>query len=956
MLSKPKRALELQAFIEELNQDILGIQSSARAYLEHGKRYAQKLDEYVNLMLGANVNRLRTLLMTQPVSTVASWNNERWQTWDASTAKEESFIRIGDLIETRTSGGFSMPAYVPFIGQGKTVIIRSGGNTVGHGTALLQSLVVRTALMLPHQASYTLLDPAGSGIAFPMRRYLPLVQENTGDVRRDLDQVIVNIQRIIETYLDASTTSFERVPQEIRVNERFHFVFVADFPNQYDRRAIEALQSIGNTGPAAGTYLFIHYNHNYELPRDMSMGSFKNAFYVDVESDRTFTDLNLRIRADPAPSADLQARLFQKLKDAKPPERILNWDDLVGLPESEWWQEQSTKIVETPIGARGGVDELKIWFGVNNDNQPCAHGMLGAMTGSGKSNLYHVLICGLAARYSPEELRLYLIDGKDGVEFQPYRHLPHAEVVSLRSSPELSRSVLAELIAEKERRNTIFARVGVNDFTSYRAKGEPEGKLPRILLLVDEYQELFEGDKDGIASNYLLQLSQQGRSAGIHMLLASQRFGAAGMLNQTGIFGNLHLLMAMQMKAADVQALTEFGRRGKALIATCDLPGKIVINDKGGDDNANIAGKVAYLYPERRDEILQTLIEKANSLPDDSLPRRVVFNGKAQPSLIDNPYFASLLRHSTWPTAQEFEEFARREIETGGLGIVDWFSAEHPRVAWLGQEFNVRGQAAIVLRRRVSEHALVVGGANAARYGMLSALIASLGVNTKPADTQFVIFDRSTAGSQWSNVLQTVYESVLLPAGFVAQFGREAPKIESILSTLISELDKRNNLGEEQMAHTSSIFVIMTELDGIEAMRRKGDSYGGMADSQLGEKLRRLYLEGSPLGIHLILSFAGVRPMANVIDERRGLINFRHRVALQMSEDESHTLARSRKASQLQIEGPTPICALYVDLENDRSVRFKPYSSDAPTVAQSESLIDQLHLIGKELAKRRHRK
>jgi S-DNA-T family DNA segregation ATPase FtsK/SpoIIIE len=953
MLPKPKRVGELQILIEKLNRDIRESQSKAKAYYEHGKRYAQRLGEYFNPLLGASNNRLKILLTSEPVSTFAGWGNERWQTWDVISAREESVIRIGDLTEPRTNGGFFIPAYIPFIGQGKTVIIKSGKNPT-QGAALLQSLIVRTALMLPHQTRFTLLDPAGAGIAFPMRRYLPQVQDSTGDVRRDLDQVVVSIQRIIETYLDASITSFERVPQEIRINERFSFVFAADFPNQYDRRAIEALQSIGNTGPAAGTYLFIHHNQNYELPRDMSMDGFKNAFYVEAEDGGTFTKLNLKAKIDSAPSADLQAQLFQKLKDAKPPERILDWDSLIGVSPSDWWQEKSTKIIETPVGARGGVDKLKLWFGVNNDNQPCAHGMLGAMTGSGKSNLYHVFISGLAVRYSPEELRLYLIDGKDGVEFQPYRHLPHAEVVSLRSSSELSRSVLAELITEKERRNSIFARVGVNDLASYRAKGEPEGKLPRILLLVDEYQELFEGDKDGLASNYLLQLSQQGRSAGIHMLLASQRFGASGMLNQTGIFGNLHLLMAMQMKAADVQALTEFGRRGKALIATCDLPGKIVINDKGGDDNANVTGKVAYIRPDRRDEILQILIEKANTLSDDSLPRRVVFNGKSQPSLTDNPYLVSLLRRPTWPTAQELEEFAREVVETGGLGIVDWFSAEHPRVVWLGQQFNVRGQAMVVFRRRVSENTLIVGGANAVRYGMLAALIASVSVNTRPAETEFVILDKSIAGSQWSGVLQAVYESVLLPAGFSAQFSKETSKVESYLTTLLDELDRRRNLSEEEIARTPSVFVVMTELDGIEAVRRKADSYGGMADSPLGEKLRRLYLEGSPLGIHLVLSFAGVRPMANVIDERRGLVNFRHRVALQMSEDESHTFARSRKASQLQIEGSTPICALYIDLENDKSVRFKPYSSDASIVAQNESLVDQLRTIGNELAERRN--
>lgn len=955
MLPKPKRIEELQNLIDQLSLDMHESQSKAQAYFEHGKRFAQKLDEHFNLLLRANHSRLETLLGKDPLSTFSGWNDERWQDWDVSSAKEETFIRIGDLTEQRTNGRFFIPAYIPFIGRGKTIIIRSNDNPA-QGANLLQSFVVRTALMLPHQARYTLLDPARAGIAFPMRRYLPQVQENTGDVRRDLDQVIVNIQRVIESYLDPSITSFERVPPEIRINERFSFVFAADFPNQYDRRAIEALQTIGNTGPVAGTYLFIHYDQNYELPRDMSMEGFKNAFYVEMDESGTFTKLNLKTKIDSAPSADLQAQLFQKLKDAKPPERILDWDSLAGVSPSEWWREKSIKIIETPIGARGGSEKLKLWFGLENDGQPCVHGMLGAMPGAGKSNLYHVLVAGLAVRYSPEELRLYLIDGKDGVEFQPYRHLPHAEVVSLRSSPELSRSVLEELVAEKERRNAIFVKAGVNDLTSYRAKGEPEGRLPRILLLVDEYQELFEGDKNGDASNYLLQLSQQGRSAGLHMLLGSQRFGAAGMLNQTGIFGNFHLRMAMKMTKSDIDALSEFGRRGKALIATCDLPGKIVINDKGGDDNANAAGKVAYLRPDRRDEILQTLMEKADALPDDSIPRRVVFNGKSQPSLTDNPYLVSLLRRVTWPTTQELEEFAREVVETGGLGIVDWFSAEHPRVVWLGQQFNVRGQAMVVFRRRVSENALIIGGANTARYGMLAALITSVSVNTKPAETEFVIFDKSIAGSQWSNVLQAVHESVLLPAGFSAQFSRETNKAEGYINALIGELDRRRKLSEGEMADTPSVFVIMTELDGIEAIRRKADSYGGMADSPLGEKLRRLYLEGSPLGIHLILSFAGVRPMANVIDERRGLINFRHRIALQMSEDESHTFARSRKASQLQVEGPTPICALYIDLENDKSVRFKPYSSDASTVAQNESLVDQLHVIGRELAvRRKHR-
>lgn len=948
------RISELEARIAGLTQEIRATEAKASALRQYGQLSAEKLRGYFASVLDANARRFEESLATRPLASVAGWGDPRWQSWDPDTSVAESLIRVGELVEQRSGGGLRVPGLVPFIGRNKTIVIGTSGNAAERGAALLQSLLIRTALMLPHQARYTLLDPAGHGIAFPMRRYLPQVQEYSGDVRRDLDQVIAQIQRIIENYIDASVTSYEAIPADLRVNEKFQFVFAADFPNRYDRRAIEALQSVGNTGPVAGTYLFIHYNRAHELPRDMGMNGFQNALFVNLDDNSQQTQLNLSLQPDAPPEAELQAVLFKALEDYKRQDPPLDWDKIVGLPEEQWWSGSSTKTIEAPIGVNGNGSRLGLWFGVNSDNRPCAHGMLGAMTGAGKSNLYHVLISGLAVRYSPEELRLYLIDGKDGVEFQPYRALPHAEVISLRSSPELSRSVLAELIAEKERRNEMFARVGVNDFMSYRTKGEPEGRLPRILLLVDEYQELFEGDKDAVASSQLLQLAQQGRSAGIHMLLASQSFGAAGMLHQTRIFGNFHLLLAMKMKADDVQALTQFGRKGKTYITNCDQTGKIVVNDQGGDDGANVAGKVAYLPPPRLDELLETLAEKSRTLPDESLPRRVVFNGKAQPSLTDNSYLSHLLRHESWLPPRELAEFARRPTEAGGLGVIDWFPEEHPHVAWLGQQFNVRGQAMMVFRRRVSENAVIVGGANAARYGMLAGILTSLAANLDPSHVRFAILDRSIPGSPWNGVLQAAAESLLAPAGFAARFTTDPAAAESLIGELAAELDRRKAIPEHELVGEPSLFVVMTELDGIEALRRKPDAYGGLTNSPGGENLRRLYVEGPPLGVHLILSFSGVRPMTNVIDERRGLINFRHRVALQMSEDDSHTLTRGRRASQLQLEGPTPVCALYVDVENDAAVRFKPYSIDAALVAQNESLVEQMRQIGAQLSHRRN--
>lgn len=947
MFKNTTRISELQNKIAELKAQIIEQTGQANSLHSYGKMQAALLGKHFATHLIANGNKAVEWWNEQSETQFHAWTSPKLALWNPSVAMSDQLppiIRVGTLNETKSDLSFVVPANAPFIGQGKTIIITGRQR----GLELLQSLVVRTALLMPHQARYTLLDPAGNGIAFPMRKDLPFVRDSVGDTARELQQIITDIQRIIRDYLSQSVKSFEQISFEQRLNERFQFVFAADFPNQYDRRAIEALQNIATTGPSAGVYLFIHWNQSHPLPRDMNMEGFKQAFYISADGDNRFTSLGLSLQLDQSPQADIQEKLFIKSRSIKAPERKIDWEQIAGISEQNWWTGSADQIIETSVGARGTGDKLNLWFGERGD-LPCAHGMLGAMTGAGKSNLYHVLIGGLAIRYNPAELRLYLIDGKDGVGFEAYRQLPHAEVVSLKTSPELSRSVLGELVAEKERRNAMFSRVGVSDFKSYRRKGQPEGLLPRILLLVDEYQELFEGDKDGVASSYLLQLAQQGRSAGIHMLLASQQFGAAGMLNQNNIFNNFHLRMAMKMTSAAVQSLVEFGRNGKSLIATCDLPGKIVVNDQGGDDNANLAGKVAFLSDDRRNQILMTLNKKAESLPDNTLPRRIIFSGKNQPNLLDNPDLNTLLRHSQWMSPNQMETLARQPSEVGGFDIPDWFAAERPYIAWLGQQFTVRGQASLVLRRRSSENALIIGSNNAARYGILAAILVSLATNANRDQTQFIILDRSIPGAQWSQTLTDVSNAVLTPAAFKVRLAKETSEIERAIDDLIAELDRRRKLDEATILNQPSIFILLTESDRIEMLKRRADSYGMAADSEMGKKLIRLCSEGPSVGIHCMLSFTGVRVMASVIDEKRHLGHFRHRVALQMSEDESFNFVRSRQAALLQRDGALPISALYVDMENDRAIKLKAYTTDNNNAQTENDLKAQLKVIGQIL-------
>src|SRR2546425_1221872 len=79
-------------------------------------------------------------------------------------------------------------------------------------------------------------------------------------------------------------------------------------------------------------------------------------------------------------------------------------------------------------------------------------------SGSGKSTLLHALVTNLAMWYSPDEIEMYLVDFKKGVEFKTYAThvLPHARAIAVESDREFGLSVLQRLDAELTRRGDLF--------------------------------------------------------------------------------------------------------------------------------------------------------------------------------------------------------------------------------------------------------------------------------------------------------------------------------------------------------------------------------------------------------------------------------------------------------------------------------------------------------------------
>ena len=959
---KKKQRQVLQASLSRLRGDMDTTRHRIQRCDQQGLVATDELRRRLRAELLATQHRMTALDQSLGHESQLAWDLSRWDTWRAKGATAASEIRIGQLRESPSGVQLDVPLTMPFIGSGKSIVITAETDEQNdQATALLQSLVMRTAAMFPQQAKYTLLDPAGNGLAFPMARSLPHLSPSSGDVRRDLDEVTADIQRIVRTYLDPSRPSFEDIPAEMRLAERYHFVFVANFPHGYDVRAAEALQTIARTGPRAGVYVIEHVNQHHSRPLldDLSRFAIDDAWTLNlskagVADERIFGSLIL----DEAPSDSLQEMIFDRLRVAPQRDQPISWDELNPLPEAEWWQESATDMISAPIGRFGASEALRVWFGTNEwEERACVHGVLGAMPGAGKSTLFHNLITSLAVRYSPEELRFHLIDGKYGVEFQAYKNLPHAAVVSLRTSPALSRSVLADLVDEMGRRNDMFARSGVADLPGYRRRGQPHGNLPRLLLVVDEYQQLFDGDLDGDASANLLRLSQQGRSVGIHMLLASQRFDTSAMLHRSDIFGNVHLRIAMQLAQADSATLTEFGLKGRRMIsATCDRVGRFVMNDRAGDDEANTAGKAALLEPRRRDAIVHALAAKAALLSRGSFQARtVVFNGPAQPEFLDNPHVRGLLLPGVWLDRTRMEALARAEQTSGGFGVRDWIASERPLALFLGQEFNVRGHASVVLRRRRTEHLLIVAEHHETRVAMVASAMISAALIEHPTDLQIWTNDRSVDGALWSNVLQTTTQR-LASLGVDARIGRRTEECSSLLRAAISELEQREQIDEDARAASKTLLIILSEPDRVPGLLRLNDDYGSI-DSDLGRSLRQLLTRGSAVGIHVVLSVGSLGLLRTVLADKQVHDDIRHRVVLQLPEDDSFVLVRSSEATRLQADGDRPLAALAFDTHRQQAVRFKPYSLTAPSDRRNESgehgdFTSQITTVTEQLGKR----
>ena len=401
------------------------------------------------------------------------------------------------------------------------------------------------------------------------------------------------------------------------------------------------LQRIARGGLACGISLVL-VDVPVALSAEVETVTFDTPSGADTGRVRSsMTGNYLELVPDPHPGRQEVTRAATAIADAHEEQRGRLGPFRSLLPQGELLGESSRDGVVAPLG----FDEGRPVDAGLDDATP--HALVGGPSGSGKTNLLLTWITAMAARYSPDELELYMLDFKEGVSFAQFAPGPHSEEflpqarlvgININTDREFGLALLQFLSEEMRRRADLSKRHGVTKLAELRtrlAEKEISERLPRIVAVIDEFQFLFsEGDAVTKEATKLLEdVARRGRSQGIHLVLASQDVaGIEAFWGRPAIFEQFVLRIALPRARRVLANLND---------AAMEIPRHhAVVNTESGLTHGNEVVRIPdattwdsdgrAVVDKVRDQVLDVVRER---VPDP--PRPIVFDGAHAPPHAD---------------------------------------------------------------------------------------------------------------------------------------------------------------------------------------------------------------------------------------------------------------------------------------------------------------------------------
>ena len=807
---------------------------------------------------------------------------------------------------------FDFPALLPFPDRANLLV---EAPPAGRPAALelLQAAMFRLLTSLPPgQVRFTIVDPVGIGRNFGAFMHLADFDEalvggqaltDPRQIEERLAELSAHMEKVTQKYLRneyATIDEYNAVAGEVA--EPYRVLVVADFPAGFDERSAARLIGITSTGTPCGVITLVARDLDRPLPAGSTPEDFRGHATTLAREGAALNwadpDFNKHpLILDAPPSGEFATRLIQKCgaaaRDAK---RVEVPFDFIAPGPDRLWTLDSRAGIDIPLGKAGATKRQHLTLGKGTSQ----HVLVAGRTGSGKSTLLHALIVNIALNYSPDEVELYLIDFKKGVEFKVYAtyNLPHAAVVAIESEREFGISVLQRLDKEMRDRADRFRDAGVQDLNGYRnAPGTPP--CPRVLLIVDEFQEFFvEEDKLAQEAALLLdRLVRQGRAFGVHVHLGSQSLGGAYALARTTL-GQMAVRIALQCAESDAHLILSEQNSAAKLLSR---PGEAIYNDANGSIEGNHFFQVVWLSDERREAYLKQLRGLALERKPVTPRIPIVFEGDAEAELFRNPLLRPLLESPGWPRSPRSSQ------------------------AWLGDPVAIKDPTAVLFRRQGGNHLLVVGQKPEAALGVMVASLIGLAAQYPPAKSEtvrdgarFLVLDGTPEDDPHAEYLAKVAGSLAHDITVVGW--REAPQV---VAEVGEEVARRQQPDADD---GPEIFLMIHDLGRFRDLRRKENDFGFGNPGEPAipaDHLAAILKEGSALGLHLLV-WSDTLSNLNRVFDNQAIREFESRVLFQISPTDSAHLLDSPIASKL---GPNR--ALFASEEQNRLEKFRPYGLPA---------------------------
>lgn len=529
-----------------------------------------------------------------------------------NVSRRTSVPYLPDGLHTKDQIGmktFETPTIMEWMGgqSGQNFVINYSNKSANKAEARLNQLVVDMLLSLPSRSiNIHFVDLAFSAQASFLTRNLDekiygKLISSSNDWNHLKDSLREKMAKALEEYGDVAKYN----DSKNRVVVPYDVVVINDYQKCVNE--MSDLDALFENGHKGGIYFILMNNLDCKSDRDIDSLMALKDFYQVLEAENFGNySKDAFIRCTPILDTPILAKAcFNYINEgAELPQVAVASVDYDKILSKGF--ETIGKAMVIPVGSSENGELVDFTI----DTVSHIHCFIIGQSGTGKSVFLHDVIIGAMAKYSPDELELYLMDFKiGGVEFNRYRNEKHVKALLVDNSDiQITLEILRDISNKMRERGKQLRASGVSNIVEYN-QVNPTKKMPRIVFIADECHVMFPtmNSKDTKLyreiSEILQKIAKEGRSQGVHLVLATQTIAQAEISSE--ILNNISDFYLLKCSPSDSERLV----RGSVDTTSGLKTGQVLHHDIDHD----VVFKSTYLPTSQTLEIIKKINDKTKA-------------------------------------------------------------------------------------------------------------------------------------------------------------------------------------------------------------------------------------------------------------------------------------------------------------------------------------------------------